>query len=154
MSERDITIGYTNYRGEYRQRRIRPLTIWFGATEWHEGKQWFLSALDLEKGSARYFALKDVEFPSALDATEAEARENVARWMIAHSFSTGHGDTLVDLLDELSWQVREWLDRMLATEARLKVLEEALRQVADARMPGEARRIARAALASKEEGGR
>lgn len=41
-----------------------------------------------------------------------------------------------------------------AAEARVKVLEEALRQVADARMPGEARRVARTALASKEEGGR
>lgn len=44
--------------------------------------------------------------------------------------------------------------RAEAAEARVKVLEEALRQIADARMPGEARRIARAALASKEEGGR
>ena len=121
MSERDFTIGYTNYRGEYRQRRIRPLTIWFGATEWHEGEQWFLSALDLEKGSARYFALKDVEFPSA---------------------------------------------RADAAEARVKVLEEALTAIhlklapqADRNFDGllrdamHADDIARAALASKEEGG-
>ena len=48
----------------------------------------------------------------------------------------------------------EILSALDAAEARVKVLEDALRQIADARMPGEARRIALAALASKEEGGR
>lgn len=33
---------------------------------------------------------------------EVAAREAVARWMIAHSFATGHGDALDDLLGELS----------------------------------------------------
>lgn len=37
----------------------------------------------------------------------AEAREALARWLIAHGFATGHGDTLDDLLGELSWQVKE-----------------------------------------------
>jgi len=34
-------------------------------------------------------------------------REQLARWMIEHSFATGHGDTFEDLLKELSWQVEE-----------------------------------------------
>lgn len=34
-------------------------------------------------------------------------RELVAEWMIAHGFSTGHGDTMLDLLNELSWQIAE-----------------------------------------------
>jgi hypothetical protein len=34
-----------------------------------------------------------------------QQREKVAAWIIAHSFATGHGDTLDDLLAELSWQV-------------------------------------------------
>lgn len=38
---------------------------------------------------------------------EAAARETVARWMVMHSFATGHGDTLTDMLGELSWQVAE-----------------------------------------------
>lgn len=33
--------------------------------------------------------------------------ERLAKWMIAHSFATGHGDTLQDMLDELSWQISE-----------------------------------------------
>lgn len=31
-----------------------------------------------------------------------EAREVVAKWMISHSYPTGHGDTLEDLLLELA----------------------------------------------------
>lgn len=33
--------------------------------------------------------------------------EQLAAWMIEHSFSTGHGDTVEDLLRELEWQVKE-----------------------------------------------
>jgi hypothetical protein len=32
-------------------------------------------------------------------------KEKLAAWMIAHSFTTGHGDTQEDLLRELAWQV-------------------------------------------------
>jgi len=33
--------------------------------------------------------------------------EQLAQWMIAHSFATGHGDTFEDLLKELAWQIEE-----------------------------------------------
>lgn len=42
-----------------------------------------------------------------LQSALAEARESVAQWMIAQGFATGHGDTLTDLLAELSWQIAE-----------------------------------------------
>lgn len=32
-------------------------------------------------------------------------REQLAQWMLRHDFSTGHGDTVEDLLAELEWQV-------------------------------------------------
>src|SRR5208337_3346727 len=38
-------------------------------------------------------------------AAEARGREKLAQWMMQHSFATGHGDTLADLLKELDWQV-------------------------------------------------
>ena len=38
---------------------------------------------------------------------ETVAREKVAQWMLGRSFATGHGDTIDDLLGELSWQVAE-----------------------------------------------
>ena len=34
-------------------------------------------------------------------------REKVARWHIGSGYTTGHGDTIEDLLVELEWQVRE-----------------------------------------------
>lgn len=55
-----VRIVYKNYRGEVAVRRIRPLAIWFGATEWHPEPQWLLSATDLDKGENRDFAIKDI----------------------------------------------------------------------------------------------
>jgi hypothetical protein len=37
----------------------------------------------------------------------AAEREKVARWQIGSGYSTGHGETIEDLLVELEWQVRE-----------------------------------------------
>lgn len=39
-----------------------------------------------------------------------ESRELVARWMMGHSYATGHGDTVEDLLVELEGQAmdRAW----------------------------------------------
>jgi hypothetical protein len=34
-------------------------------------------------------------------------REAVANWLMRKGFATGHGDTIVDMLDELEWQVAE-----------------------------------------------
>lgn len=35
------------------------------------------------------------------------AQAELSAWMIAHSFATGHGDTVEDLLKELEWQIAE-----------------------------------------------
>ena len=49
----------------------------------------------------------------AMESGEAYAagaqaeRQKVAQWMIRHSYATGHGDTVEDLLKELEWQVEE-----------------------------------------------
>ena len=37
----------------------------------------------------------------------AAEREKVAKWQIGSGYSTGHGETIEDLLVELEWQVRE-----------------------------------------------
>ncbi len=37
----------------------------------------------------------------------AKEREKVAKWQIGSGYSTGHGETIEDLLVELEWQVRE-----------------------------------------------
>jgi hypothetical protein len=44
--------------------------------------------------------------PYSPDPTTATGqRELVAQWMIRHGYSTGHGDTLTDLLEELATQL-------------------------------------------------
>lgn len=52
-----VEIGYTNWRGEYAVRRIRPERLWFGSTDYHPELQWFIAAVDLDKKSLRDFAL-------------------------------------------------------------------------------------------------
>ena len=62
VTEKDvIKIIYTNYRGEKDERIIKPISIWFGSTEWHPDEQWLLHAYDLEKNAERDFAMKDIE---------------------------------------------------------------------------------------------
>ena len=40
------------------------------------------------------------------EAVKAE-REVVANWIMDKGFATGHGDSIVDLLDQLEWQIAE-----------------------------------------------
>jgi predicted DNA-binding transcriptional regulator YafY len=55
-----VTVLYTNHRNETARRRIQPLRIWFGSTEWHPEPQWLMSATDLDKGAVRDFAMQDI----------------------------------------------------------------------------------------------
>jgi hypothetical protein len=45
-----------------------------------------------------------IDFANLVAAAE---RNKVAQWIMARGYSTGHGDTVDDLLKELNWQVRE-----------------------------------------------
>lgn len=55
-----VKMIYTNYRGETNIRLVIPERVWFGTSDHHEGQQWFLDAVDVEKEAVRSFALKDV----------------------------------------------------------------------------------------------
>jgi hypothetical protein len=55
-----------------------------------------------------------MSYEPAINTTESPvtqvnvtAKEMVSQWMITNGFATGHGDTLEDLLRELSWQIEE-----------------------------------------------
>lgn len=48
---------------------------------------------------------------------DTEDREKLAKWMIENSFATGHGDTIDDLLSELTWQVSELRARAFLKES-------------------------------------
>jgi hypothetical protein len=60
--ERSVTIAYTNHRGEHAIRHVLPTGFSFEATLFHQkdGPQWFVEAVDLSKGQARKFAMKDI----------------------------------------------------------------------------------------------
>jgi len=56
-----IKILYKNWRGETSIRNIIPKEIVFISTEWHPEEQWCLIAHDVDKGSERTFACKDIK---------------------------------------------------------------------------------------------
>lgn len=58
--QKDVQIIYTNYKGKTSVRKIRPLQMWFGSTEYHPDEQWLLQAWDYWKEAERTFAVKDI----------------------------------------------------------------------------------------------
>lgn len=51
--EQVLVIDYTNHAGKRSMRRIIPVRLWFGVSEHHAeqiGPQWYLRALDIDKG--------------------------------------------------------------------------------------------------------
>ena len=59
-NSQQIWIDYTNWRGERSVRRIQPVEIRWGSTQWHPEAQWLLAAVDLDKQAPREFALCDI----------------------------------------------------------------------------------------------
>jgi predicted DNA-binding transcriptional regulator YafY len=60
LQQIEVEIDYTNHRGERSIRRIIPIGIRFGSTEYHTELQWLMCANDLTKDDVRTFAMKDV----------------------------------------------------------------------------------------------
>lgn len=59
-SGREAKIDYTNWRGIRSTRVILPLNMWFGHSEYHKGRNWFLKAVDIEKDEIRDFLFEDI----------------------------------------------------------------------------------------------
>jgi hypothetical protein len=57
----EVRFVYKNWRGESASRRAHAVNVWFGSTEWHPERQWFLRAIDIEKNEFRDFAMRDME---------------------------------------------------------------------------------------------
>lgn len=57
---RDVIVDYTNWKGDRRERLIRPLCITFGNNEYHKERQWLVKARDLEDNVIKYFALSNI----------------------------------------------------------------------------------------------
>jgi len=50
-------------------------------------------------------AIEEAENLNTAEGQAMSDKEKVAQWMIQHGYATGHGDTIEDLLNELSWQI-------------------------------------------------
>lgn len=60
VSPEFVVIDYTNWQNERRRRRVCPVRIWFGSTEWHPVDQWMLRAVDLESNLLKEFAMASI----------------------------------------------------------------------------------------------
>jgi predicted DNA-binding transcriptional regulator YafY len=60
MSEDQVRIYYTNWKGESSWRTVIPRRFYLGAVEWHPGEQYLLDAFDVEKRAMRTFAMEQV----------------------------------------------------------------------------------------------
>lgn len=67
---KQITITYTNWKHETRERLIEPIEIWYGSTRWHPDEQWLLKATDVKKGEERDFAMTQI---SGIAANQSDA---------------------------------------------------------------------------------
>lgn len=56
-----IKVLYKNWRGEEGLRKIIPLQVYFGSTEFHLIDQWLLKVWDCEKNDYRTYAFKDIK---------------------------------------------------------------------------------------------
>lgn len=60
VNKQTVMIDYTNYRGERRTREIWPRSTSFKSSEWHKEPQWLITAVDMEDGKMKDFAMKDI----------------------------------------------------------------------------------------------
>jgi predicted DNA-binding transcriptional regulator YafY len=112
-------VEYTNWRGETAIRTIRPISMWWGKTDWHPEEQWMLTAYDCEKGAVRDFAWQDMRpvpnpATSAVPAqpqpdprdeviarlVEALRREKSLAWIIENSTQESVRDVARFVMDE------------------------------------------------------
>jgi hypothetical protein len=65
--EDEVTIDYTNYRGERALRRVILGSVKFTSNEWYPEKQWLITAFDIDRNLWRDFAMRNIhgwKFPA------------------------------------------------------------------------------------------
>lgn len=56
-----IVFWYRNYKGDEGYRRVRPISIRFGTSDWHKEPQWLMLADDTTNDNKRReFAMRDI----------------------------------------------------------------------------------------------
>lgn len=57
---RVVSFDYVNFRGERSRRNVSPISLRFGANEYHPEPQFLLWAFDRDKKEFREFSVKDI----------------------------------------------------------------------------------------------
>lgn len=121
--------GYTNYRGEYSERRATPIRFEFTHTEHHPEEQWIMFAMDHDKGY-RAFAMADMVlgYRFAVDPTVEMMEQgstaagydvpqvtagNIYRAMEAMRVIRGMPQPSISLLVQMTTRIEE-LEQMIA----------------------------------------
>ncbi len=60
MQVQPLTFTYSNHKGITSSRKVMPINLYWGSTEYHEEYQWLLKAFDLDKNEIRVFAVRDI----------------------------------------------------------------------------------------------
>lgn len=143
-----IEFVYRNWRGEVSTRRVVPLHLNHGATEWHPEPQWLLIAFDVEKDAERSFALRDINpYVDGWIVTSGDGerfrcwRDGMAAWTIDREKATRYARRedaeAVHLHDEDAWSI---LPLMPATDERVVLVPadaaELLKYLRWAAVPG------------------
>jgi len=55
-----VRFRYTNHKLETEWREVTVLGVWWGASKFHQGEQWFLRAFDPSRNEERNFAMRDM----------------------------------------------------------------------------------------------
>lgn len=58
--QQELAFNYVNYRGQTGRRKVRPLSIRWGTSDWYKTPQWLLSCWDLDKDDMREFAIANM----------------------------------------------------------------------------------------------
>jgi hypothetical protein len=104
-----LPIRYRNWRGETADRKILPIRVWFGATDWHPEPQWFLRAVDVDRGVERDFALADMhDLPAVVPAGAGEEPADETRTLAA-MFEGLHTLLATSSRDWGTYRVDAWL---------------------------------------------
>lgn len=61
INKEPLIVVYTNWRSETSQRKLLPMSVWYGTTEYHKTPQWFMKAKDVNKDVVRDFAILDFD---------------------------------------------------------------------------------------------
>ena len=141
---KQITITYTNWKRETRERVIEPIEIWFGSTRWHPDEQWLLKAMDINKGEERDFAVTQISkmtgksMPNTVsqntDELSAAATKEVK--LFTDGGSRGNpgpsaiGFAILDMQDQLIEKNSRYLGITTNNQAEYQGLKEGLEECA------------------------